>query len=157
MVDVESLYHRYGRDVYRFSLYLCGDRDLAEDLTSETFLRVWTARETVRLSTVKAFLFTIARNLYLQSRRRSARREELTEALPDPKPDPARRTEDSAALTGALSALRRIPETDRAALLMQADGVPYEEIARALGVSVVAAKVKVHRARRKLAEFTMRR
>ena len=52
-----------------------------------------------------------------------------------------------------LAALARLPEIDRAAVLMRADeGVPYEEIAAALGISTVAAKVKVHRARLKLAE-----
>jgi RNA polymerase sigma-70 factor (ECF subfamily) len=52
-----------------------------------------------------------------------------------------------------LTALARLPEIDRAAVLMRADGgLPYEEIAAALQVSVAAAKVKVHRARLKLAE-----
>jgi RNA polymerase sigma-70 factor (ECF subfamily) len=50
------------------------------------------------------------------------------------------------------AALRQLPEVDRAALLMRAeDGLPYEEIAAALGLSVAAARVKVHRARLKLA------
>jgi RNA polymerase sigma factor (sigma-70 family) len=71
MVDLSSLYQRYAKDVYRFSLYLSGDLALSEDLTSETFLRVWTVRERVRLATVKAFLFTIARNLFLQWRRKN--------------------------------------------------------------------------------------
>jgi RNA polymerase sigma-70 factor (ECF subfamily) len=45
-----------------------------------------------------------------------------------------------------------LPEIDRAALLMRAnDGLAYEEIARALGISLAAAKVKVHRARLRLA------
>jgi RNA polymerase sigma-70 factor (ECF subfamily) len=47
-----------------------------------------------------------------------------------------------------------LPETDRAALLMRAaDEMPYEEIARSLGISVGAAKVKVHRARLALARL----
>jgi RNA polymerase sigma-70 factor (ECF subfamily) len=45
-----------------------------------------------------------------------------------------------------------MPETDRAALLMRADeGLPYEEIAAALGLPVATVKVKVHRARLRLA------
>jgi RNA polymerase sigma-70 factor, ECF subfamily len=55
------------------------------------------------------------------------------------------------ALAAVLARLGRLPELDRAALLMQADGVPYEDIARALGIGVAAAKVRVHRARRRLA------
>jgi RNA polymerase sigma-70 factor (ECF subfamily) len=52
-----------------------------------------------------------------------------------------------------LAALQALPEIDRAAVLMRAEeGMSYEEIAAALGISLPAAKVKVHRARLKLAE-----
>ena len=48
--------------------------------------------------------------------------------------------------------LRELPELDRAALLMRTqDGMPYEEIAQVLKISIANAKVKVHRARVKLA------
>jgi len=48
-------------------------------------------------------------------------------------------------------ALHALPETDRAALLMHAqDGLPYAAIASALGLSIAAVKVRVHRARIKL-------
>jgi DNA-directed RNA polymerase specialized sigma24 family protein len=46
--------------------------------------------------------------------------------------------------------LQSAPETDRAALLLRAQGLPYEEIATVLGISLAAAKVKVHRLRVKL-------
>jgi len=48
-------------------------------------------------------------------------------------------------------ALQSLPETDRAALLMHAqDGLPYATIASALGLSIAAVKIRVHRARIKL-------
>jgi RNA polymerase sigma-70 factor, ECF subfamily len=51
-----------------------------------------------------------------------------------------------------LAGLQKLPEVDRAALLMRAfEEMPYEEIARALGLSLAAVKVKVHRARLALA------
>jgi RNA polymerase sigma-70 factor (ECF subfamily) len=50
-----------------------------------------------------------------------------------------------------LEALQSLPEADRAALLMHAqDGMPREAIASALGLSIAAVKVRVHRARIKL-------
>ena len=48
--------------------------------------------------------------------------------------------------------IARLPEIDRSALLLRAEaGLSYEEIARTLSISAVAAKVKVHRARQRLA------
>jgi len=49
-----ELYGAYARDVYRFALYLSGDAALAQDITSETFLRVWLAEQPVRLGSVKS-------------------------------------------------------------------------------------------------------
>lgn len=54
--------------------------------------------------------------------------------------------------------LQTLPEPDRAALLMRAEEqMPYEDIAAALGITAGNAKVKVHRARLKLAELRMNR
>ena len=73
MNDIERIYERYAKDVYRFALYLCASPSLADDITSETFVRVYTSRDPIQTTTVKAYLFTIARNLYMDERRRAAR------------------------------------------------------------------------------------
>ncbi len=50
--------------------------------------------------------------------------------------------------------LQHLPKIDRAALVMRAfDELPYEEIARALGISLAATKVRIHRARLALGEM----
>lgn len=154
MSDFEDLYRRYAPDVYRFALYLSGSPAQAEDLASETFVRVWTARDNIRTASVKAYLFTIARNLHVDGRRREARNVELPELLFDPSPGPDVEAQDKQALDTVLRALQQIPEVDRAALLMRAqDGLPYEEIAAALGIPLASARVKVHRARLRLADL----
>ena len=72
--------------------------------------------------------------------------------LRDRQPSPEARAGDRAALRSTLAALQRLPEVDRTALLMHVDGgLPYEEIAAALAISPGTARVKVHRARLKLA------
>lgn len=154
MTEFEQLYERYARDVYRFALYLSGSPAQAEDIAAETFVRVWTARDKIRVATVKAYLFAIARNLHADGRRRESRQVELDESLSDPAPGPELEAEARQQLENVLAALQQLPEVDRAALLMRAqDGMPYEEIAAALRLSLPAAKVKVHRARLKLAEL----
>ena len=152
MTDLGLLYKKYAADVFRFALYLSGDRAEAEDITSETFVRAWTAPAPVEMATVKGYLFTIARRLFLMNLRRTSRRAELVDEHLSFAPDPHQRAEDKEAFRAVLAALQRLPEVDRAALLMRAwEELPYEEIGRALGISLASAKVKVHRARLLLA------
>ena len=54
-MNLHDLYSRYAGDVHRFALYLSGNAALADDLTSETFLRAWNSSTPIRESTVKAF------------------------------------------------------------------------------------------------------
>jgi RNA polymerase sigma-70 factor (ECF subfamily) len=151
LVDFHSVYERHSADVYRFALYLSGDPALAEEITQETFVRAWAMSGAIREGTVKAYLLTIARNLYRAERKRTARQVALDGALPDRKPGPEAVARGSSELDAVLAALQTLPETDRAALLMHAqDGLPYAAIALSLGLSTVAVKVRVHRARLKL-------
>jgi len=158
MLTFHELYERHAPDVYRFTFWLCGDPQEAEDITSETFVRAWLARAPIRTETVKAYLFAIARNLYHELGRKSRREETLKSHEPDPAPTPDQLVEDRMALAEARNGMQALPEVDRAALIMRVlYDMPYEEIARALSLSVVAAKVKVHRARLKLAEARLRK
>jgi RNA polymerase sigma-70 factor (ECF subfamily) len=152
MDEFSTLYKKYAPDVFRFALYLSGDRSQAEDITSETFVRVWTSPETIKLATVKGYLFTIARNLFLHGVRGKSRHVGLDREIPDPQASPYDRAERKQELHAVLAGLQELPEIDRAALLMRAlDGMAYEEISRALGISLSSAKVKIHRARLALA------
>lgn len=154
MTRFHELYEKYARDVYRFALYLSGDAALADDVTSETFIRVWSSPEPVRMATVKGYLLTIARNLCRMERRRSVRRRSLEETIPDKGQSLALQAEVKEELETVLRALQEFPEVDRAAVLMRAnDGLPYEEIAAALGLPVATVKVKVHRARLRLTQL----
>jgi RNA polymerase sigma-70 factor (ECF subfamily) len=151
MTDIENLYGRYAGDVRRFALYLCGDRVMADEITSDTFVRAWMAAGRIRQPTVKSYLFTIARNAYTDLLRRAARHRQLDETMPDTRISAQTQMEQSAEVRAVLAALQQLPEIDRTVLLMRAlDEMPYEEIAETLGITVVTAKVKVHRARLKL-------
>src|SRR5262245_29128073 len=151
-MDFETLYQRYARDVYRFALYLSGSEHLADDLTAETFVRAWTSPAPIREGTVKAYLFAIARNLYRAAQRDRARHAELDRAMPDTAPGPESSAGTRIELERVRNRLQELPEIDRAVLLMRAeDDLSYEEIAAIVGITPGAAKVKVHRARARLA------
>ncbi len=158
MIDFNTLYAQHSRHVFRFALSLSGNREMAEDITSETFVRVWSARDRVDLSTVIGYLITIARHLYLEQIRRDRSGGELAYDPPDSAPGPHAMAEGRSELDAVLTDLQGLPELDRAALLMRAqERLPYEEIGAALGIGAGAAKTKVHRARRKIAELRMHR
>jgi RNA polymerase sigma-70 factor, ECF subfamily len=151
MTDIEKLYERYAGDVRRFALYLCGDVVMADEITSDTFSRAWMAAGRIRQPTVKSYLFTIARNAHTDLLRGAARHTQLDENMLDTGVSAQTQMEQSAEVRAVLAALQQLPELDRTVLLMRAlDEMPYEEIAETLGIPVVSAKVRVHRARLKL-------
>jgi len=158
LIEFDALYRRHAGEVHRFALSLCGDRALADDVTAETFVRVWTARDRVDLATVTGYLLTIARHLILQERSRGRRRDPLDSDVADRAPGPHDRAEGRAELDAVLADLQTLSEPERAAVLMRAqEQMSYEEIAAALGITAGTAKVKVHRARLKLAELRLKR
>ncbi len=152
MKEFETLYCTHASAIFRFALGLCGDRAQAEDIVSETFVRVLTRAPRLETGTALAYLLAIARNTYLSGQRRRRREVPLSEDLPAPAQDPADRLQNENRLATTMHALRDLPEGERAALLLRVDhDLPYKEIAAALGISTGAAKVRVHRARLHLA------
>lgn len=150
--ELEALYRQHAPAVLRFALGLCGDRALAEDLVSETFVKVMTKAPRIETRTARAYLLVVARNTFLSGLRGRRREVPVPEALLAPELDPVHRLAEEARLETVLGALRILPEGERAALLLRVDhDLSYEEIASALGISETAAKVRVHRARVRLA------
>jgi len=151
MLTFKDLYEDYAIEIYRFSLWLAGDSFEAEDITSETFVRAWSRIQTIRTETLKAYLFTIARNIYLEQHRKGKRQVVLNDIYPDPAPQPDKVVESQLDILRVQRFLQTLPEIDRAAFVLRVQHqLPYAEIARVLGLSLPAAKVKIHRVRKKL-------
>jgi RNA polymerase sigma-70 factor, ECF subfamily len=147
-MNIESLYAGYSRDVFRFALYLSGNWQDAEDITAETFVRAWVAEDSIGLAMVKGYLFAIARNLFLQELRKKTRHTEFDEEIADTRRGHDHYFEKREEYEAVVRRMQKLPEVDRAALLMRAFGqTPYQEIAQVLAISIASAKVKVHRAR----------
>lgn len=144
------LYEAYAKDVFRFARFLTTSEDAAADITSETFLRAWVGRDTIRTETAKAYLLAIARNL---ARDRGRLISQWQDA-PMPDQTVAPNAETRMELKRALAMVRTLPVQYREPLLLAASGVSYDDIARALNLSVSTAKIRVHRARLKLVSAT---
>ena len=157
MLTFNKLYESYAQDVFRFSLWLSGSRNMADDITSETFIRAWTHFKPIRTETLKAYLFTIARNYYLGQMRKEKRIVELDDQLPDQVLLPDIKVELLDEIKQVQNYLQTLPECDRTAFILRVQhNIPYSEIARVLEISESAAKVKIHRARKKLTQIRIR-
>lgn len=151
MLKFKELYESYAAEIYRFALWLSGNRFEAEDITSATFVRAWARENTIRTETLKAYLFTIARNIYLEQRRKRKNEVALEDVYKDPAPGPDKLLEAQFKLLRVRQVLQTLPEIDRTAFVLRVEhDLPYAEIARVLKLSLSAVKVKVHRVRKKL-------
>jgi RNA polymerase sigma-70 factor (ECF subfamily) len=152
-MDFSEVYERYVHDVQRFAFFLSGNSALAEDLTAETFVHAFCGPSDLRVDTVKAYLFAIARNLYrdeMARRRRLVQIDEVPERV-DTAPSQDQAAADRQRLSSVLRAIQRLPEPQREALVLAVDqDLRYEQIAAILDCSVVAVKVRIHRARLQL-------
>jgi RNA polymerase sigma-70 factor (ECF subfamily) len=142
------IYDRHRADVHRFALFLTGDWARAEDLVADTFVRAWCARGPIREETIKAYLFTIARNLHRDELRRRRDHVSLEAAWPDHGPGVHALVEHRTTLERVRRMLRRVPRGDRRALLLFVfREMSYAEIAAALGITVGATRSRISRAR----------
>ena len=146
--------------VYSGALRLTGSRADAEDVTQEAFLRAYRALGAyppgrIRELRPREWVWTIALNL-CRSRARSAARHPgaaLDPAALPPDPDPGPEQEALAAAGGEVLAahLARLPWAQRAAVVLRhVNGLPYAEVAAALGRPIGTVKADVHRGLRQL-------
>ena len=63
-MDIEKIYRIYFDDLYRFLLYLCKNKEVAQDICSESFIRAMKNIENIEDSKVKSYLFQIGKNTY---------------------------------------------------------------------------------------------
>lgn len=146
----ETLFRQFQGQVYGWILRIVRDTGAAEDLTVETFWRIYRSRARFNpAGNFGAWTRRIATNVALDHLK-SVRREvelpdEVSQGVP---PDPAVRRE---LRDGIASAFRQLPARfQMVATLALIEEEPYEDIAGALGISISAVKLRVFRAVRLL-------
>jgi RNA polymerase sigma-70 factor (ECF subfamily) len=146
-VELEDVFRTHQRGLYAYFLRTVGDARAAEELTQETFYRACAGALRFRGdSSIRTWLFGIARRVLLEHLRETAR---VTPAAEPPEPlpdDPA--GDDRVDLERAF---RRLSVADRE-LLMLVDVLGFEprEAAATLATDTGTVRVRLHRARRRL-------
>ena len=149
-----EIYTSYADDIYRFAFHLSGSYHNAKDITSETFIRAWAHNSTIRVETLKAYLFTIARNIYLERLRKRKNLTSIGEEIINPIPGPDKILDSKLKLEQIHRFLQTLPEVDRTVFILHIyNEIPYAEIARILELSLSVTKVKVYRVRKKLIKY----
>lgn len=160
----EALMRKYYARIFNFILRMTGSREAAEDLTQETFVRVYqSARNYTPKALYRTWLFTIAKNVSLNELRRASRRNLSLQAeietpggtvrpqavSDDPRPDEKAWTEEKRAFVK--EAIEQLPGNQRTAVILRRyEKFSYEEIAGAMDCSVSAVKSLLSRARQNL-------
>ena len=160
--DVDAfqiLYERYHGAVFGFLLRSLADRQAAEDLVQETFLRVFVRRQAYRpTAAFRTWLFAIARNLLIDRFRKASGNTEakdagVLETLPAPEASPLERAEARELAPRLAAAVRQLPSSQREILLLSRfAGLSHDEVAAVTGASPQAVRVALHRALRRLRE-----
>lgn len=150
----EKLYEAYYMRVFSFVMTLAGNRAQAEEITQETFFRAFSKRSDFRGESDEAtWLCAIARNLFLDEKRRQGKQEVLPEELPDTGKGIEQTAADRDTSFRIHMALHALEEPYREAFELRVFGeLSFREIGMIFGKTENWARVTYHRARLRLQE-----
>ena len=162
--EFEKLVERTQRQAYNIAYRMTGNRDDAEDLTQEAYLRAYRSFSTYnRQMPFESWFFRILSNLFIDLLRRRPKQkplsldqpmgdeeneENLLLQLPDEEANPERNLLDQVMDERLQAALATLPEAFRVAVLLcDVEGRSYEEIAQIMGSSIGTVRSRIHRGR----------
>lgn len=157
MDRLERAFRDHGRELYAYLVRLCGDRDIAEDLLQEAFLRFADERS-IAVVNVRAWLYRVATNRFLDLRRNALRRSELLrEAAEAMQEDVATGIDSDLEQREARQRLQKLlgnlDPRDRQLLLLRRAGLKHREIAEVLGTTTASVGTMLVRTLRRAREL----
>jgi len=159
--EIEHWFRELREPVFRYLRTINCQVSLAEEITQEVFLRLHRAlRDGLEVKDVRAWVFRVARNLFIDSRREHQRfrpgrqddGDELDVMHTDSSPDPEQQVLERERIRMIQREVRRLPQLLRECMYLRAQGLQYHEIAIALDISMTTAVDRVRRAVKKLGQ-----
>lgn len=158
-----ELYDKYVEPIYRFVYLKVSNKEEAEDLTSDIFLRAWDylIREEERaVENFRALIYAIARNRIVDLYRERARRQEWLVAVGESEPELATPTvkledQNTDLIDPLLKTIQQLKQEYQDVIhLKYIEDLSTRQIAQILGKSSTSVRVTLHRALKKLKELT---
>ena len=147
----DALYRQHYRRVLAYTLRRA-PAETAVDVVAETFVVAWRRLELVPDQPLP-WLLAVARKTLANDRRGARRRQSLLSELAAQHARPAGTVDDAFPASTILDALARLPAEDQELVKLVAwDDLPILDAAKVLGRSAAACRVRLHRARRRLAD-----
>ncbi len=148
-----QLFETHAEAVRNLIYYKCGDKDQAEDVMQEAFIKLWDNCKKVIFEKAKGFLCTVANNLFLNQVAKQKVRLEYSKIPRSNKnvESPDFVMEEKEFMNKLQTAIAELPEGQREVFLLnRIDKKTYNEIAEMLGISVKAVEKRMHNALKQL-------
>jgi RNA polymerase sigma factor (sigma-70 family) len=150
-VEFENLVLQHSAELKPFAVSLTRDQEAARDLYQETLYKAFAYRHKYRQGTnIKAWLYTIMRNIFINEYRRNGRRKMVMDILKYFQNFHVHSSEMNLRLKEIDSAVHRLPRTFKTACLLYLQGYKYHEIAFVLSEPVGTIKSRIHFAKKLL-------
>lgn len=149
------LFDTHSKTLYNFIYYKCGDIDQAEDIVQDAFIKLWNNCSKVVFEKAKSFLYTVARNLFLNevAHKKIVLQHQLDTTINSTNETPEFLLEEQEFMVRLKKAIANLPEKQREVfLLSRIDKKKYSEIATITGVSVKAVEKRMSLALKTLRE-----
>ena len=141
-----KLFRAHSKTVFNYIYYKFGDEEKAHDAVQEAFVKLWENCAKVTPEKAKAFVYTVANNLYLNVlKAEKVRLKYKDPRAPITEQNPEYLMEEQEFRAKLEAALAALPENQRTTFLLnRIDGKKYAEIAEMEGVSVKAIEKRMH-------------
>lgn len=143
-----QIYEKYIESIYRFIFLKVNSREMAEDLTAETFLKTWQFFQNIDIENPKAFLYKTAQNLIIDYYRKKKPEISIEKvSIASFKENPEENANFNSEIEIIKKALLKLnPEYQNVIVLYYLEELPIAEIAQILDKSESAVRVLIHRA-----------
>lgn len=151
--NYNKVYREQAKSVRNFVYYKCGNVEKAEDITHESFIKLWKNCRDVLAEKAKSYLFTVAYRLFLNDydHKKVVLKFERELTWKNNVEDPSYIIEHDQFKEKLEIAISNLPDTQREAFLLnRIEKMTYQQIAEAQEVSVKAVEKRISKALKKL-------